>query len=78
MYTKWRYDIDHDGLQIRVSVEAILPERLEVDIGLFHVLSLLVSLAHHRETLPLGAHHLVVTVTNSLLLLLCEDAKRCL
>lgn len=46
------------------SVEAVFSGRLEVDVGGLHLLGLRVP--HIFESLPLGAHHLVVDVSDQL------------
>ena len=49
------------------SVEAVLSEWFQVNVGFLHVLSLLVPLWGDNKPFTLGGHYMVVTVTNQLL-----------
>ena len=51
-----------------MSMESILFSRLEVDVGLLDIFSII--LFHLSETLPFSADHFVIKVTNKFLGLL--------
>lgn len=61
----WDLSLDGSGSLASASVEAVLSGWLEVDVCGLHLLSLRVP--HIFESLPFGAHYLVVDVPDQLL-----------
>lgn len=55
-------------------MKAVLPRRFQVDVGLLHLLRLV--LLHKLIALPFGGHYLVAVVSNQLLWSLRTRRKR--